>query len=366
MPDPDDSSKGAWKSPQEQASLFSITLVTVVKAEVSFLLIELSGGSQSLMVSVMHHTENVYLFSSNTNCMPSFPIIDTHLHLWDPQRLRYPWLDDIPILNKPYLLEDYESATSQLSIDKMVFLQCECVPEQSELEAKWVTELSKIDNRIQGIVPWAPLELGDGARDVLDRYSENSLIKGVRRIIQFEPNMEFCLQPDFIRGVQILAEYDLSFDICVAHIHMKNVIEMVKKCPNVRFILDHIGKPDIKNQNINPWKEDLRELAHMENVYCKMSGLITEADMERWTKEDLKPFIDHTIDCFGFERTLFGGDWPVSRQAGEYYKWVEALDWALTGSSKSELEKLYRENAEDFYKLKHKISQFKARQSIQV
>ena len=117
--------------------------------------------------------------------MPAFPIIDTHLHLWDPQHLNYPWLDDVPLLNKPYLLEDYEKATAHVDVDKMVFLQCECAFDQCEQEASWITELAAVDNRIQGIVPWAPLELGHKASDVLDRYAENKLIKGIRRIIQF-------------------------------------------------------------------------------------------------------------------------------------------------------------------------------------
>ncbi len=283
--------------------------------------------------------------------MPAFPIVDTHLHLWDPQHLRYPWLDDIPLLNKPYLLEDYNEAIARVEVGKMVFLQCECAFDQCEQEASWITELAEVDNRIQGIVPWAPLELGEKARDVLDRYAENKLIKGIRRIIQFEPDIEFCLQPGFIRGVQLLEDYDLSFDICISHIQLKNTSEFVNQCPDVRFMLDHIGKPDIKNQIFKPWKKELRELAQMENVHCKMSGLVTEADHGHWTKEDLKPYIDHVIECFGVDRICFGGDWPVACQATEYHGWVETLDLALEGCTEEDLRKIYWENAIEFYKL---------------
>ncbi|GJM35882.1 MAG: amidohydrolase [Saprospiraceae bacterium] len=283
--------------------------------------------------------------------MPAFPIVDTHLHLWDPQYLRYVWLDDIPLLNKAYLLEEYKKATAHVEVEKMVFLQCECSFDQCEEEAGWVTELAKVDKRIQGIVPWAPIELGEKAKDILDRYSENKLIKGIRRIIQFEPDIKFCLQPNFVRGVQMLADYDLSFDICISHIQLKNTIELVRQCPDVRFILDHIGKPDIKNQNFEPWKNELRELAKMQNVHCKMSGLVTEADHHYWTKEDLKPYIDHVMDCFGVDRVIFGGDWPVAFQATTYPRWVETLDWALAGYSENDLRKIYRENAIAFYKL---------------
>jgi L-fuconolactonase len=283
--------------------------------------------------------------------MPSFPIIDTHLHLWDPQHLRYPWLDDIPLLNQPYLLEHYKKATTHIKVDKMVFLQCECIFEQCEQEAAWITKLAQIDSRIQGIVPWAPLEKGEIARDVLDRFSENNLVKGIRRVIQFEPDIEFCLQSRFIRGVQLLADYDFSFDICISHLQLKNAIKFVKQCPEVQFMFDHIGKPDIKNQVFEPWKTELRELARMENVYCKISGLVTEADHKHWKKEDLKPYMDHVLECFGVDRICFGGDWPVAFQATEYPRWVETLDWALEEYSEDDLRKIYRENAIAFYKL---------------
>ncbi len=283
--------------------------------------------------------------------MPSSGIIDSHLHLWDPNQLRYPWLDELPLLNRPYLLDDYNDATVEVSVDKMIFLQCECIFDQCESEAARITELAKNDQRIQGIVPWAPLELGTGARDVLDRYAQNPLIKGVRRIIQFEPASDFCLQPGFIKGVEILSHYNFSFDICIDHTQLSNTIELVKKCPDVPFILDHIGKPDIKNKILDPWKKELKELSDLENVACKISGLVTEADHAEWTKEDLKPYIDNTIECFGFDRIVFGGDWPVCLQASNYSRWVETLDWALKGCSEQELRKIYRDNAERFYRL---------------
>jgi len=280
-----------------------------------------------------------------------FPIIDTHLHLWDPKYLRYPWLDEIPLLKRPFLLDEYNDATKDFVIDKMVFVQCECLFSQCEREAEWVTELSGIDDRIQGIVPWAPLEKGGKARDILDRFSENKLIKGIRRIIQFELDPEFCLQPGFIRGIQMLAGYDMSFDICISHSQLSKTIKLVKQCPQVRFMLDHIGKPDIKNQMFEPWKKELKELAALENVYCKMSGLVTEADHKNWEKEDLKPYIDHVVECFGVDRVIFGGDWPVVIQASGYSRWVRTLDWALSELSEIELHKIFYDNALRFYKL---------------
>ena len=284
--------------------------------------------------------------------MPSFPIIDTHLHLWDPGYLRYSWLDGNALLNKPYLLADYRKACGAVQVEKMVFLQCEVDFALFREEAAWVTSLAKQDPRIAGIVPWAPLEKGDAARADLEALlAANPLIKGIRRIIQFEPEIDFCLRPDFVKGVQALADYGLSFDICISHIQMANTIKLVAQCPNVQFILDHIGKPDIRQQIFEPWKREIRTLAQFPNVCCKVSGLVTEADHKAWTKEDLKPYIDHVIDSFGFDRVIYGGDWPVAYQATEYPRWVETLEWAVAGCSERELHKLFHDNAQAFYRL---------------
>jgi L-fuconolactonase len=283
--------------------------------------------------------------------MIDFPIIDTHLHLWDPGRLRYPWIDNIPLLNRAYLLADYQKASGPVQIEKMVFLQCECIPDQFLQEAEWITSLSKQDPRIQGIVPWAPLEKGEAARPALEKLAQNRLIKGVRRIIQFEPDPGFCLRPDFVRGVQMLPDFNFSFDICISHGQMANTIRFVRQCPDVKFILDHIGKPDIKNHLLDPWRAEIKTLSEMPNVWCKVSGMVTEADHKTWTKEDLKPYIYHVIACFGFDRVIYGGDWPVSVQAAEYPQWVETLAWAVSGASEAEKRKLFHDNAVAFYKL---------------
>jgi len=284
--------------------------------------------------------------------MIDFPIVDTHLHVWDTNKLRYPWLDDVPFLNRPYLPEDYREACGPVQVEKMVFVQAEADFSLFMEEAEWVTDLAqKEDPRIAGIVPWAPLEKGDAARPDLEKLAANTLIKGIRRIIQFEPDPEFCLQPNFVRGVQALPDYGLHFEICIVHTQMANTIKMVEQCPEVRFILDHIGKPDIKNQVFEPWKQGLKTLSEFPNVWCKMSGLVTEADHKNWTKEDLKPYIDHVMECFGFDRVMFGGDWPVAYQATEYPRWVETLEWAVRGCSGEELKKLFHDNAVVFYRL---------------
>ena len=283
--------------------------------------------------------------------MPNFPIVDTHLHIWDLDRLRYPWLANVPPLNKNHLIGDYRRACGPVAVAKMVFLQCECDAAQFQQEADWVTEVAQSDSRIRGIVPWAPLEKGVAAEAELAHLAANPLIKGIRRIIQFEPDQEFCLRPDFVRGVQLLPAYGLSFDLCINHTQLANTIKLVRQCEEVGFVLDHIGKPDIKAGHLDPWRAELKELAALPNVHCKLSGLVTEADHAKWTPADLQPYIDHVIACFGFDRVMFGGDWPVSTQASDYPRWVNTLDAALRGASAADLRKLYVTNAETFYRI---------------
>lgn len=283
--------------------------------------------------------------------MPSFPIVDTHLHIWNLDRLRYPWLASVPMLNKNHLIADYVRACGQVQVAKMVFLQCECDPAQFQEEAEWVAEVAKVDPRIRGIVPWAPLEKGVAAEEELARLAADPLVKGIRRIIQFEPDQNFCLRPDFVRGVRLLPKYGLTFDLCINHTQLANTIALVRQCPQVTFVLDHIAKPDIKAGRLDPWRAELRELAELPNVWCKLSGLVTEADHARWTPADLRPYIDHTIACFGFDRVMFGGDWPVAAQATDYPRWVDTLDAAVAGASVDEVRKLYVTNAERFYRV---------------
>ncbi|MSU71800.1 MAG: amidohydrolase [Opitutus sp.] len=283
--------------------------------------------------------------------MPNLPIVDTHLHIWDTGRLRYPWLANVPLLNRNHSIEDYRHACGPIAVAKMVFVQCECDFAQFQEEADWVTEVARTDPRIRGIVAWAPLEKGDAAEADVARLAANPLVKGIRRIIQFEPDMEFCLRPDFVRGVQRLARHGLSFDLCINHRQLANTLELVRQCPNVRFILDHIGKPDIKVGRLDPWRAELRELARADNVVCKLSGLVTEADFAKWTTADLRPYFDHVVDCFGLSRVMFGGDWPVSTQATDYPRWVTTLDELLRGSMPDELHRVYVRNAESFYRV---------------
>jgi L-fuconolactonase len=194
------------------------------------------------------------------------------------------------------------------------------------------------------------LEQGNEARRILDELAQMPLVKGVRRLIQSEAP-GFATQPAFVAGVQALSDYGFSFDICILHHQLGDALHLVKQCPEVDFVLDHLGKPDAKTPLFEPWARQISELAQFPRVYCKLSGLVTEADHQRWTRADLKPYIDHVIAAFGVNRVMYGGDWPVSLLATTYREWVETLRWATADLDSDDQNKLFYQNAQRFYKL---------------
>jgi L-fuconolactonase len=279
-------------------------------------------------------------------------IADTHVHLWDPARLRYRWLDGSAPLNRPFLLPDYAAATAGLPVTRMVFVQCECRPDQALAEAAWVTELAATEPRLQGLVAYAPLELGDAARPTLEQLAASPLVKGVRRLQQAEPDPAFCLRPDFVRGVQALADYGLSCDLCLkGDEQLAHTLTLVRQCPQVRFMLDHIGKPFIKERRREPWAGYVRQLAALPNTWCKVSGLVTEADWAAWTPADLAPYLETVAAAFGPDRLCFGGDWPVCTLASPYRRWAETLAGATAAWPAAHRQRLWHDNALAFYRL---------------
>jgi L-fuconolactonase len=284
--------------------------------------------------------------------MPDFPIVDAHVHLWNPRHFRMPWLDGNELLNHPYELAEYRTHTAGVEIAAMVYLEVDVARPYALPEARWVVERAVEDPRLQGIVPWAPLEYGELARAFLAELRGISpLIKGIRRIVQSEPEIDFCLRPDFVAGTRLLPEYDLSCDICINRHQLPATTELVRRCPETRFVLDHCGKPNIREHELEPWRRDIEELAALPNVCCKVSGLVTEADWQQWTAEDLAPYVAHVLAVFGEDRVMFAGDWPVSTQASTYPRWVETLDKLTAHLSDTAKRKLWAENAGRFYRL---------------
>lgn len=291
--------------------------------------------------------------------MPNFPIIDTHLHVWDPHRLDYAWIKGNPLFDKPYHVEDYARDLGDLRVEAMVFLECyaEFTPERGQYieEVKFAEDEAGRDPRLKAIVPMAPLEKGKGAEPILAEMAANHpMVKGIRRIVEFDEDVRgLTLSDSFVEGVNLLERFGYHFEINVNHTQMDIVRAFVKRIPNVPMILDHCGKPGIAEDAIAQYRADVAELARHPNLWIKLSDLPVEADHRNWTDADLKPYIDATIESFGPDRVIYAGDYPVCLQATSLTRWVEVLDRAFAALGLTDLEtrKIYRDNANQFYRL---------------
>jgi L-fuconolactonase len=284
--------------------------------------------------------------------MPEFPIVDAHVHLYDAGTISFPWMERVPKLNRPHLPADFDRLTAGLDVEAMVFVEVDAAPGRHLDEARWIANLAKSEQRLRGMVASMPLEKGAAATADLDAYAQLGIARGVRRLIERhadEPG--WCLQPAFLEGVGLLPRYNFTFDLCLFHPQLAEATELCRRCPEVRFVIDHIAKPGIRAGLTEPWRSQMREIARLPNVACKISGVVTEADHANWREAEVAPYVAHAIDCFGFDRIMFGGDWPVSELATTYRRWVDLVDSVVAGASESERRRLYRDNAIAFYRL---------------
>jgi L-fuconolactonase len=201
------------------------------------------------------------------------------------------------------------------------------------------------------MIAHAPVHKGAAVADDLERLAQYRSLRGIRRLIEGEADPSICLAPDFVDGLRLLPKHGLTFDICVKHWGLVFAIELARRCPEVQIVLDHIGKPGIKHGLVEPWQGQLRELARLPNVVCKLSGLVTEADPATWTPAALRPYVDHLVSSFGPERLLFGSDWPVVKLAASYSRWLETALELLAPLSPAERDAIFSGNARRVYRL---------------
>ena len=290
--------------------------------------------------------------------MPDFPLIDTHLHVWDQTRLKYSAFDGHPLYGHPYHVEDFQRDCGALAVEAMVFVECyaDFWPGGGQYidEVEFVEEEARRDPRLKAIVAMAPLEWGRAALPILTRLRDHHpLVKGIRRIVEFDADPRaLTLSDDFVAGVNLLNDFGYSFDINVHYTQMDVVHDFVPRvsCP---LILDHCGKPGIRQGATAQYRDDVQALARHKNLSIKLSDLPVTADHATWSEEDLRPFIAATLDAFGPDRVIYAGDYPICLAATTLPRWVQVLDNAFAdlGLSEAETRAIYRDNANRFYRL---------------
>jgi L-fuconolactonase len=287
---------------------------------------------------------------AESGAAPARPgIVDAHVHFWDPSVLRYPWLDGLPALDRPFLPSDYATATAGIVVDTVILVEANCVPDQTVREVNFFDHIAASDSRVAGIVAFASLTAPHGLDAALAALAARPRVRGVRHNIQGEAP-GFCTQRAFVEGVREVGTRGLTFDLCATHDQLREVTQLVRECPNTRFILDHCGKPAIRDGLLESWRTDIAGLAECANVWCKLSGLITEA-AHGWREADLVPYVSHVVDRFGVERVLYGSDWPVLTLTAGYGDWFRFTEHFTASWREVDRRRFYRDNARRAYAL---------------
>ena len=274
--------------------------------------------------------------------------IDAHHHFWRYNDKEFGWIDDdMSELKRDFLPEDLKTRLTSIQFDGTIVVQAR----QSLEETRWLLELAQKYDFIKGVVGWVDLCSPDVTKQI-KQFANNPYFKGVRHVIHDEADDQFMLREEFQRGISVLKDFSLTYDLLLFPKHIPYAFQLVEKFPEQLFVLDHIGKPDIKNKEISFWKEHLTKLAEYKNVYVKVSGIVTEADWKNWRKEDFKAYLDIVFNAFGPERVMIGSDWPVCTVSESYETGSGiVLDYVKQYASSYESQ-ILGENCSRFYSLK--------------
>src|SRR6202011_1698750 len=237
----------------------------------------------------------------------ALPIVDTHLHLWDLERFRLPWIRKGSPLARSFVMKDFLTATQGLNVVAAVYMEVDVEPTQQRAEADYVLEICRQNNTPLKAAVISGRPANDEFRKYLEGFKRNQHLKGVRQVLHGEGTPAgFCLAPNFVRGIRALGDMGLSFDLCMRSGELADAVKLVEACPNTRFILDHCGNMNVQSQDRTQWQRDLERMARSSNVVCKVSGIVASARPKKWTAADLAPIVNHTLNSFGPERVLFG------------------------------------------------------------
>jgi L-fuconolactonase len=278
-------------------------------------------------------------------------IIDAHHHLWQRSRGDYDWLDartnpDLAPIERDYLLEDYRPIAAAHAISGSVVVQAA----QTEAETRWLlARAHESAHLIRGVVGWIDMAAPDAA-EKLGRLARDQLLRGIRPMLQDIPDVDWVLQPRLDPAFRVLIDLDLSFDILIRPQHLASSLALLTRYPDLRAIVDHCAKPDIARRMWQPWADGIRKIAMETNAWCKLSGLATEAS-PGWKADDLRPYVDHVIECFGPQRILWGSDWPVMTLNADYGAWLNATRQLISRLSPTDQAAIMARNAVRFYRL---------------
>ena len=275
-------------------------------------------------------------------------IIDSHQHFWNYEPEKHSWIDDeMSVIRRDFLSDDLQKVFDENGVDACVAVQAD----QTTEETDFLISLAENNNFIKGVVGWVDLRSESIEEDLL-KYKKYDVVKGFRHVVQEEQDHNFMLRPEFLNGIELLGKYDLCYDILIFPHQLGAALELVKKFPNQKFVIDHIAKPYIKDGFFEGWAVMMREIAKNQKVYCKISGMITEADYKTWTPEQVHPYMKLVLESFGAGRVMYGSDWPVCLVAGNYSIVKALVTDFITGLSQEQKNAIMGGNAVKFYNLK--------------
>ena len=273
--------------------------------------------------------------------------VDTHQHFWIYNQEEYKWIDaSMTKLQRNFLPSHLYREFKKNGIDFCVSVQAR----QTIQETKWLLELAQNNSFIKGVVGWVDLK-SNSVEQELEQFAAYKKFKGVRHVLQDEDDDRYMLSSDFKKGISQLEKYGLTYDILIYPRHIKYACALVCEFPNQKFIVDHLAKPLMKEGKIEPWKKDIRKLAKADNVFCKLIGMVTEANWNSWKHEDFIPYMEIILEAFGPNRLLFGSDWPVCTVAAKYEQVLEIVTNFISSLSPAEQAYIMGQNAIDFYNL---------------
>ena len=280
-----------------------------------------------------------------------FVVIDSHQHFWAPSEIGWPnsMPPEAAILVNSYKAEDLYRELYKVGVDYTVYVQC---PPQNLDANQWMFKQANSAEFVAGVVAWVDLQNPDDTKRALDELEQEPKFVGIRHIVEDEPDVDWIVQPDVLESLCELARRKIPYDMLVKPRHLKNVLKVLDKVHNLKMVVDHIAKPEIAKGKTSPWQEDMVEIVQHPNVYCKLSGMITEADWKLWKTSDIAPYVYKVIEMFGYDRVMFGSDWPVCRLAGEYEDVWDTINEVLCDITKHQRENIFGANAMRFYNLR--------------